>query len=95
MEVAGLVSFVQPCANLVRGFLTEWRRKRTTMSDEPHKLEPHSETTGTDPESVDGLGPLIIRSEDLLQGRREIWIAHGKGMYRLRRTSSGRLYLSK
>ncbi|MCL4207204.1 MAG: hemin uptake protein HemP [Pirellulaceae bacterium] len=38
---------------------------------------------------------MIIRSEDLLQGRREIWIAHGEDMYRLRLTSSGRLYLSK
>ena len=39
--------------------------------------------------------PLIIRSEDLLQGRREVWIAHRDEMYRLRVTSSGRLYLTK
>jgi hemin uptake protein HemP len=31
----------------------------------------------------------------LLQGRREVWIAHGEEMYRLRVTSSGRLYLTK
>lgn len=39
--------------------------------------------------------PLIIRSEALLQGRREIWIEHGDEMYRLRITSSGKLYLTK
>ena len=40
-------------------------------------------------------GPRIVRSEDLLQGRRELWIAHGTEMYRLRVTSSGKLYLTK
>jgi len=39
--------------------------------------------------------PLIIRSETLLQGRREVWIEHGNEMYRLRITSSGKLYLTK
>jgi hemin uptake protein HemP len=38
---------------------------------------------------------LIFRSEDVLLGRREIWIEHGTEMYRLRVTSSGKLYLSK
>jgi hemin uptake protein HemP len=37
----------------------------------------------------------IINSEDLLEGRRELWIEHGDDMYRLRRTSSGKLYLTK
>ena len=39
--------------------------------------------------------PLVIRSEDVLQGRREVWIEHGEEMYRLRVTSSGKLYLTK
>lgn len=39
-------------------------------------------------------GP-IYRSEELLQGHREIWIEHGNEMYRLRRTASGKLYLTK
>jgi hemin uptake protein HemP len=39
--------------------------------------------------------PAIINSADLLQGRREIWIEHGSEMYRLRLTSSGKLYLTK
>lgn len=39
--------------------------------------------------------PLIHRAEDLLQGRREVWIEHGTEMYRLRLTAAGKLYLSK
>jgi hemin uptake protein HemP len=39
--------------------------------------------------------PLIIRSAELLQGRRELWIEHGDEMYRLRLTRSGKLYLTK
>ena len=30
-----------------------------------------------------------------LQKEREVWIRHGQQVYRLRRTSSGKLYLSK
>ena len=43
----------------------------------------------------DELRPLIVRSEELLHGRRELWIEHGEEMYRLRLTSSGKLYLTK
>ncbi|WP_145388806.1 hemin uptake protein HemP [Stieleria neptunia] len=39
--------------------------------------------------------PLIIASHDLFRGRVEIWIEHGELMYRLRRTSAGKLYLCK
>jgi hemin uptake protein HemP len=39
--------------------------------------------------------PQIVRSEDLLQGRRELWIEHGDEMYRLRLTRAGKLYLTK
>ena len=38
---------------------------------------------------------LIYRSPDLLRGRREIWIEHGRDMYKLRITSQGRLILTK
>lgn len=38
---------------------------------------------------------LIVESEDLFRGRREVWIQHGSEMYRLRQTSAGKLYLSK
>lgn len=40
-------------------------------------------------------GVRVIRSEDLMQGDREIHIRHGDLLYRLRVTSSGRLYLTK
>ncbi|MCC9602792.1 hemin uptake protein HemP [Stieleria sp. JC731] len=39
--------------------------------------------------------PRIIDSETILHGEREVWIRHNKEMYRLRLTSSGKLYLSK
>jgi len=39
--------------------------------------------------------PGIVRSDELLRGARELWIEHGDTMYRLRRTSSGKLYLTK
>lgn len=39
--------------------------------------------------------PLVVSSDSVLQGRREIWIQHGEEMYRLRLTAAGKLYLSK
>ena len=39
--------------------------------------------------------PLVYASEDLLRGRREVYIEHGEEMYRLRVTAAGRLYLTK
>ncbi len=37
----------------------------------------------------------IVDAETLFQGEREVWIRHGREVYRLRLTSSGKLYLSK
>jgi hemin uptake protein HemP len=37
----------------------------------------------------------VLRSEDLLAGRSEVWIEHRGDMYRLRLTASGKLYLTK
>jgi hemin uptake protein HemP len=39
--------------------------------------------------------PHVLRSEDLLRGRSEVWIEHRGDMYRLRLTASGKLYLTK
>ncbi len=39
--------------------------------------------------------PLTISSQELLQGRHELWIEHEGQLYRLRVTSRGRLYLTK
>jgi len=50
------------------------------------------------PEKPNDLGeqaPVIYRSEELLQGRRHVFIEHGNDMYRLRLTASGKLYLTK
>ena len=38
---------------------------------------------------------LIVSSEELMQGRRELWIDHHGELYRLRITRSGKLYLTK
>ncbi|MEQ8788036.1 MAG: hemin uptake protein HemP [Pirellulaceae bacterium] len=48
-----------------------------------------------DESATSGDRPRILRSEELLQGGRELWIEHGDDMYRLRLTSSGKLYLTK
>ncbi len=60
------------------------------MNNIPSDAEPHDEPP---PDDTDR--PRIIRSEDVLQGRREVWIEHGEEMYRLRVTSSNKLYLTK
>lgn len=37
----------------------------------------------------------VVRSEDLLQGQREVAIQHGEEIYRLRVTKTGKLILNK
>ena len=37
----------------------------------------------------------ILRSEDLFEGRRQIFIAHGTEIYRLLHTKNGKLILQK
>jgi hemin uptake protein HemP len=39
--------------------------------------------------------PIVYRSDEILRGQREIWIAHAGQMYRLRLTSARKLYLTK
>ncbi len=56
-----------------------------TPSPEPPRRE-----GGADPSR-----PYVYRSADLLGGRSEAWIDHVGEMYRLRLTSSGKLYLTK
>lgn len=38
---------------------------------------------------------IVVRSEDLLQGQREVAIQHGEETYRLRVTKTGKLILNK
>jgi hemin uptake protein HemP len=60
------------------------------MADEPRERE----TSEHLPQPVENR-PLIVHSDDLLQGRRELWIEHGEEMYRLRLTRAGKLYVTK
>jgi hemin uptake protein HemP len=39
--------------------------------------------------------PRSVRSEDLLQGAKEVLIQHGQEIYRLRLTKAGKLILNK
>jgi hemin uptake protein HemP len=50
---------------------------------------------GNESPSREGARPRIISSDELLQGRPEVWIEHGGEMYRLRLTSTGKLVLTK
>jgi hemin uptake protein HemP len=61
------------------------------MSDDDLSREvssPPASTSRNDP-------PHTISSEELLQGRRELFIEHDGQTYRLRVTSRGKLYLTK
>lgn len=40
-------------------------------------------------------GKRVVRSEDLFQSGREIFITHGEATYRLQITKSGKLILNK
>jgi hemin uptake protein HemP len=39
--------------------------------------------------------PRQVTSEELLDGKKEVWIRHGEEIYRLRLTRSGKLILQK
>ncbi len=42
-----------------------------------------------------GEAPIVVRSEELLDGQREILILHAREVYRLRLTRNGKLILTK
>ncbi len=46
-------------------------------------------------ESAPSVDTRILRSEELLGGRREVIIEHGSEIYRLRLTRNGKLILQK
>ena len=60
------------------------------MTDESSAHDHSDDTAKDDQRRAD-----IVRSEELLKGRRELWIEHGDEMYRLRLTRAGKLYLTK
>lgn len=50
------------------------------------------------PGEVPGGAPLprrVLRSQDLFEGAREVWIEHERELYRLQLTRSGKLILTK
>jgi hemin uptake protein HemP len=47
------------------------------------------------PQNPDPQTPLVLRSAEILRGRKEVWIEHEGQMYRLRETRSGKLILQK
>ena len=55
------------------------------------------ETSLEQPEGTAGVPAALrtVRSEDLLQGAREVLIQHGQETYRLRLTKAGKLILNK
>jgi hemin uptake protein HemP len=67
----------------------------------PHKslmndpASPSPEQPNTTPGGPPQDRPPTITSQQLLQGRRELWIDHEGEIYRLRITSRGKLYLTK
>lgn len=62
----------------------------TTNPDIPTSGDPGPAETAT----PDASAPLI-RSEELMQGRRELLIVHCQEVYRLRLTRNGKLILTK
>ena len=59
--------------------------------DEPGDQRP-SDASG----SEDGaLHPPVYNSTELFGDAREVWIEHGDKLYRLRKTSADKLYLTK
>ena len=56
----------------------------------PEPLKPAVRSRRPSPEV-----PVVLRSEDLLDGQREILIVHSDDVYRLRLTRNGKLILTK
>ena len=66
------------------------------MDDVESQLSNPPDSSQANLETVSDAGrPLIIPSEQLLQGHREVCIEHQGEMYRLRATLRGKLYLTK
>ncbi len=77
---------------LARRLLIEMRMQQSHDEPDDRMADPPAEHRPTPSPNT---SPLIIASQDLFRGRAEIWIEHGELMYRLRRTSAGKLYLCK
>jgi hemin uptake protein HemP len=65
------------------------------MTEQPSPSESNPPDQPSPAASAPGEPARLLKSEDLLQGAREVWIEHGNERYRLRLTASGKLYLTK
>jgi hemin uptake protein HemP len=64
--------------------------------DDPPASAPRNESPAD--KSSPNLPPvpgLLLQADELMRGHREIYIAHGEALYRLRVTRSGKLLLTK
>ncbi|MGD9648936.1 MAG: hemin uptake protein HemP [Pirellulales bacterium] len=57
--------------------------------------DPPAESTSTPEGSGVPLEARVLRSDEILDGRREVIIEHGSEIYRLRLTRNGKLILQK
>lgn len=63
---------------------------------EPSLPEPSHSTASPDAPTVPAVpSGRLVRSEELFSGQREVLIAHGQEVYRLRLTRSNKLILHK
>lgn len=84
----------------ISGNAALWRRQKEstslvathTMTDPPAEPTPPPAPAAPRPPAD---GPPVVSSQEILQGRRELWIDHDGEIYRLRVTSRGKLYLTK
>ena len=66
-------------------------RELDTVPDESTRANKPTAVSG----SLENDVPAVLRSEELLQGRREAFIVHGEEIYRLIRTRNNKLILQK
>lgn len=64
------------------------------MSDVPDPAPLPLDSPGATPTAGEG-NVAVVRSDELLKGRREILISHCQEVYRLRLTRNGKLILTK
>jgi hemin uptake protein HemP len=78
---------VTDCPQSVGRLVPERTLRINAMDDAPEK---QPETT-----RAEAPRPPIYHSSELFGHHDEVWIEHGADMYRLRKTKSGKLYLTK
>ena len=70
-------------------------RLSSSQTEAAVSKEPEDQDTVGDEPTPTSNDAIIIQAKELFQGQSEVWIELGDEMYRLRLTSSGKLYLTK